>query len=423
MSLYFTLTSGKLLLKYTTNVKNNIHMSKSKVLGSTLIIAGTTIGAGMLALPLASAGIGFSTSLTIMAILWALMAYTALMMVELHQHASSDATLHTLAKQILGTKGKYLASFAMLFLFYSLCAAYIAGGGSQFNQRLQQWFDLKLSAASGTVIFTLLVASIVVIGTATVDKVNRVLFTLKLVAMASVLFFLAPNVTQSYLLSMPIQQGLIVAAIPVIFTSFGFHGSIPAIVRYLDGDTPSLRKAIVIGSAIPLVIYILWQLVTLGVVSQADLIENQGLAALITTLSATVQQNGIGNTISLFADLALLTSFLGVSLGLFEFLGDSLSKQRKSRVITGLITFTPPMGFALFYPQGFIMALGYAAIALAILAIFLPVMMIRKVRSTAQVGAYQVGGGNLGLILCMAAGILIVSAQILITIGILPALG
>ncbi|EGU33259.1 tyrosine-specific transport protein [Vibrio sp. N418] len=398
-------------------------MSKSKVLGSTLIIAGTTIGAGMLALPLASAGIGFSTSLTIMAALWALMAYTALIMVELHQHASSDATLHTLAKQILGKKGKYLASFAMLFLFYSLCAAYIAGGGSQFNQRLDQWFDLKLSAASGTVIFTLLVASIVVIGTATVDKVNRVLFTLKLVAMATVLLFLAPNVTQSYLLSMPIQQGLIVAAIPVIFTSFGFHGSIPAIVRYLDGDTPALKKAIVIGSAIPLVIYIFWQLVTLGVVSQSELVDNQGLTALISTLSATVQQNNIANIIGLFADLALLTSFLGVSLGLFEFLGDSINKKKNSRVLTGLVTFTPPMCFALFYPQGFIMALGYAAIALAILAIFLPVVMIHKVRRTEHNAPYQVGGGNLGLMVCTGAGVMIVSAQILITIGILPALG
>lgn len=414
---------SRALLLHTPNVKNIIQMSKSKVLGSTLIIAGTTIGAGMLALPLASAGIGFSTSLTIMAALWALMAYTALMMVELHQHASSDATLHTLAKQILGRKGKYLASFAMLFLFYSLCAAYIAGGGTQFNQRLDQWFDLKLSAASGTVIFTLLVASIVVIGTATVDKVNRILFTLKLVAMATVLLFLAPNVTQSYLLSMPIQQGLIVAAIPVIFTSFGFHGSIPAIVRYLDGDTPALKKAIVIGSAIPLVIYIFWQLVTLGVVSQSELVDNQGLAALIATLSATVQQNNIGHIIGLFADLALLTSFLGVSLGLFEFLGDSLRKEKSSRMLTGLVTFTPPMCFALFYPQGFIMALGYAAIALAILAIFLPVVMIHKVRRTAHKAPYQVGGGNLGLIICVGAGVMIVSAQVLITIGILPALG
>ena len=102
-------------------------MSRSKVFGSTLIIAGTTIGAGMLSLPLASAGIGFSTSIIIMLSLWALMAFTALLMLELHQHAESSATLHTLAKQILGPKGKWVASFAMLFLFYSLCAAYIAG--------------------------------------------------------------------------------------------------------------------------------------------------------------------------------------------------------------------------------------------------------------------------------------------------------
>ncbi|MBA5764406.1 amino acid permease [Vibrio sp. 404] len=398
-------------------------MNKSKVMGSTLIIAGTTIGAGMLALPLASAGIGFSTSLIIMLCLWALMAYTALMMVELHQHADSQATLHTLALQILGKRGKWLASLSMLFLFYSLCAAYIAGGGAQFGQRIQQWTGLDISGQTGTVIFTVLVAAIVVIGTATVDKVNRVLFTLKLVAMASVLLFLAPNVTQSYLLSMPIEQGLIVAAIPVIFTSFGFHGSIPAIVRYLDGDTPSLRKAILVGSAIPLVIYIFWQIVTLGVVSQPELLDNQGLTALIAQLSTTVQQSNISHAIALFADLALLTSFLGVSLGLFEFLGDSMNKTHSSRLITGAVTFIPPMGFALFYPQGFITALGYAAIALAVLAIFLPVIMIIKARVTYEPAEYQVPGGRAGIALSTLAGVLIITAQLFITAGVLPALG
>ncbi len=392
-------------------------------MGSTLIIAGTTIGAGMLALPLASAGIGFSTSLVIMLVLWALMAYTALMMIELHQHADSQATLHTLAMQILGKRGKWLASFAMMFLFYSLCAAYIAGGGAQFGERITQWSGIELSSSMGTVLFTIIVASVVVVGTAAVDKVNRVLFTLKLVAMASVLLFLAPNVTQSYLLTMPIEQGLIVAAIPVIFTSFGFHGSIPAIVRYLDGDTVSLRKAIVIGSAIPLIVYIFWQIVTLGVVSQTELLNNQGLSGLIGQLSTTVQQSNIAQVIGVFADLALLTSFLGVSLGLFEFLGDSMKQKHSSRVVTGLITFVPPMGFALFYPQGFITALGYAAIALAILAIFLPVVMVLKARQTYQIDGYQVAGGRFGVMACAGAGVVIVGAQLLITAGVLPALG
>ncbi|MGD8119088.1 aromatic amino acid transport family protein [Vibrio sp. TRT 29B02] len=400
-------------------------MNKSKVLGSTLIIAGTTIGAGMLALPLASAGIGFTTSLIIMIALWALMAYTALLMIEVHQHADQDATLHTLANQFLGIKGKWVASFAMMFLFYALCAAYIAGGGAQFAERIATFSGVEVSPTTSTVLFTLLVAAVVTIGTATVDKVNRVLFSIKIIAMVMVLTFLAPNVTESYLLSMPVEQGLVIAAIPVIFTSFGFHGSIPAIVNYLDGHTPSLRKAILIGSAIPLVIYVFWQVVTLGVVNQSQLLENQGLSSLISTLATTVHRSNLAQTIGIFADLALLTSFLGVSLGLFEFLGDKINKSGNggSRVLVGLVTFLPPMGFALFYPQGFIAALGYAAIALVVLAIFLPILMVKKARQQASTQSYQVLGGNVGLIATSCVGVVIVTAQVLITAGVLPSLG
>ncbi|AQM20886.1 MULTISPECIES: aromatic amino acid transport family protein [Vibrio] len=405
-------------------------MTQSKIFGSTLIIAGTTIGAGMLALPLASAGIGFGTSLLIMIALWALMAFTALLMVEIHQYADKDATLHTLAKQILGQKGKWVASFAMLFLFYSLCAAYIAGGGAQFTHRLTEFAGIEISNPLGTLLFTLLVALVVTIGTSTVDKVNRLLFAGKMVAMIIVLSFLAPNVSQSYLLSMPLEQGLIVAAIPVIFTSFGFHGSIPAIVNYLDGDTPSLRKAILIGSAIPLIIYIFWQIVTLGVVSQPQLVENSGLSALIVTLGQTVHQSNLSSIIGVFADLALLTSFLGVSLGLFEFMGDTIKKKNipLHRMAASVITYLPPLVFALFYPQGFIMALGYAAIALTILAIFLPIVMVIKVRSNQvfqpQGGTqYQVRGGKLALTMTATIGLMIVTSQIFISLGVLPALG
>ncbi|MCY9865163.1 aromatic amino acid transporter [Vibrio coralliirubri] len=407
-------------------------MNKSKVFGSTLIIAGTTIGAGMLALPLASAGIGFSTSLFLMLGLWALMAFTALLMVELHQFAESDATLHTLAHTILGTKGKWIASFAVMFLFYALCAAYIAGGGAQFNQRISDIAGIELNAQITTLLFTLLVAGIVTIGTHSVDKVNRVLFGLKLIAMVLVLSFLAPNITSQYLMSMPLQQGLIVAAIPVVFTSFGFHGSIPSIVRYLDGDVRSLRKVMIIGSALPLVIYVFWQSVTLGVISQEQLLSDTSLGALLVSLSQTVHQSNLSVIVGVFADLALLTSFIGVSLGLFEFMGDSLSKKlgNAKRVKTAAITFLPPLGFALFYPQGFIMALGYAAIALSVLAILLPTVMVYKVRYTdfsvkpqSAEASYQVLGGSKALFLAGSVGVFIIAIQVLISVGLLPSLG
>ncbi|HBV76094.1 MULTISPECIES: aromatic amino acid transport family protein [Vibrio] len=401
-------------------------MSSSKILGSTLIIAGTTIGAGMLALPIASAGLGFSTSLIIMIGMWALMAYTALLMLELHQHADYDATLHSLAKQFLGDKGKWVATFAMLFLFYALCAAYIAGGGGQFNDKLHNWFAIDVSNGVGTLIFTILIAAIVTFGTSSVDRVNRVLFTCKLIAMAVMLFFLTPNIQAVHLLNMPLEKGLIVAALPVIFTSFGFHGSIPAVVRYLNLDMKALKKVMVFGSLLPLVVYILWQLATLGVVDQSTLSQAGDVTALVGTLSQVIHSSAISQVVSVFADLALITSFLGVSLGLFEFLGDSLNKNQSKggRVGIALVTFVPPLCFALFYPQGFIMALGYAAIALAILAILLPVTMVMKSRVQHQdKQAFTVSGGTPALMLTLTAGIVIIVLQVMISLGVLPAIG
>ena len=402
-------------------------MTMNKTLGSTLIIAGTTIGAGMLALPLASAGLGFATATILMFGIWALMIYTALLMLEVHQHADQNATLHTLAHQLLGRKGQIIASFAMLFLFYSLCAAYIAGGGAQLNDKLNNWMGMHVGPQTGTIIFTLLIASVVSVGTHSVDMVNRILFALKIVALATMLFLLAPHVQGGHLVDMPVQKGLLLSALPVIFTSFGFHGSIPSIVRYVGLDMKALRKIMIVGSATPLMIYVFWQVASQGVLSQPDLMASTTLGTFIATLSQMLHNPMVSQSVSVFADLALATSFLGVSLGLFDFLSDSLKRgnQVKGRLQTALVTFVPPLGFALFYPQGFIMALGFAAIALVILAIFLPVAMVkaqRKQRPSSETD-YQVSGGSAALALVTGLGIMIISAQFLQMAGIIPAVG
>ncbi|WP_243641909.1 aromatic amino acid transport family protein [Vibrio sinensis] len=387
----------------------------SKVIGSGLIIAGTSIGAGMLSLPIVSAGLGFTISCFIMLALWALMTYTSLLMLEVHQHADSKATLHTLAKQFLGEKGKYIAGFAMLFLFYSLCSAYIAGGGSQLTERVRTVFSLEIHPGVGAVVFSIIVAGVVAIGTHLVDKVNRVLFALMMGAMVLVLMSLAPNISGGYLASMPIEHGLILTSLPVVFTSFGFHGSIPAIVAYLGGNTPNLKKSMYIGSCLPLAIYVLWLLCTLGVVSQVELTANPTLNALISSLSATLEDSQLSLFIGLFADLALITSFLGVSLGLFDFIRDTTNEKLKgNRALIAVITYFPPLCFALFYPEGFIMALGYAAIALVILALFLPVAMVIKARQIhTESHHYRVVGGNFVLGFVVLWGVVIILSQLL----------
>lgn len=388
-------------------------MNKNKLFGSMLIIAGTTIGAGMLALPIASAGLGFMVSTAVMVVIWAFMAYTALLMIEVHQFASKDATLHTLAYKLLGRKGQAVASFSMMFLFYALCAAYIAGGGEQVYEKLKMISD-DFPIQSGAIIFTLIIASVVTISTRSVDLLNRFFFIIKFIVLAFMLAFLFPFTSVEKLVHMPTSNALIFASLPVVFTSFGFHGSIPSIVKYIGKDIKALRFIMITGSALPLVVYILWQLVSHGTVSSSVLLENESLSAFIKALSLVVNNSSISALVSAFANLALATSFLGVSLGLFDFIQDVLSSKEKraSRVFASIVTFLPPLGFALFYPQGFIKALGFAAFALVILALFLPAAMVYKQRQSTNEG-YQVAGGNLGLVLVFLFGISIICVQIL----------
>jgi tyrosine-specific transport protein len=400
-------------------------MNKSKIFGSMLIIAGTTIGAGMLALPLASSGLGFGVASVIMLLIWSLMTYTALLMIEVHQFAPTDATLHTLAYKLLGRKGQVVASISMMFLFYALCAAYIAGGGEQLHSKLTNWFELDIPMQLGAILFTVLIGTVVAIGTHSVDMINRTLFSLKLIALAVMLFLLLPHVSVSNLVELPVHQGLVLASLPVIFTSFGFHGSIPSIVRYLGKDTKTLRWTIVVGSALPLFIYLLWLVASQGVLSQGDLMNSQSLNGFIGSLSRLLHDPMIANTVSIFADLALATSFLGVSLGLYDFLSDLLKRKATAghRVQVAIVTFIPPLGFAMFYPQGFITALGYAAFALVVLAIFLPVAMVVAQRKQQGVDGYRVKGGNTGLVIVTFAGVLIMLVQLLQMADLLPAVG
>lgn len=402
-------------------LRKDYNVEKSKLFGSMLIIAGTTIGAGMLALPMASSSLGFGVSTVIMIVIYFFMAYTALLMIELHQFAPQDATLHTLAYNLLGRKGQVVAGFSMMFLFYALCAAYIAGGGEQVYEKLKSFLNIDIPIQSGAILFTLLIALVVSSSTRSVDLLNRFLFVLKFLVLIVMLAFLFPYTSVENLVNLPIAQGLILSALPVIFTSFGFHGSIPSIVKYVGKDVKSLRWIMIVGSSLPLLVYLMWQLASQGALSQTILLNNHNLSAFITSLGSIAHNSYIGTIISIFANLALATSFLGVSLGLFDFISDLLSKNEKeaSRFVSSIVTFLPPLCFALFYPQGFIKALGFAAFALVILALFLPAAMVYKQRKIVDEG-YKVLGGNLGLLLVVLFGSLIVAVQLLQMFKILP---
>ncbi|WP_418357531.1 aromatic amino acid transport family protein [Shewanella basaltis] len=397
-----------------------------KTLGSISIVAGTAIGGGMLALPLATAALGIIPALMLLVVIWAISAYTSLLMLEINLRSGVGDNVHVITGKTLGKLGQLIQGGSFLSLLFALTMVYLMGGSSLLETRLEP-IGINMSNQVAVILFTVFFGGLIAVGVKWIDKISRILFTAMVLLLVIVVSFLLPDVNlmtalnnySTTVASGDALQQLWLAAIPVVFTSFGFHVCIATIVRYLDGDAISLRKVLLIGSTIPLVCYILWLLVTLGSLGGETVHSFGGsLPKLVAPLQGLVQSSVISQAIDLFANLALITSFLGVTMSLFDYVAE-LTRARDDvagRAKTWLITFVPPLLCALYYPDGFFQVLGFAAIPLVVMIIFLPIAMAIKQRAQ-DLGGYQVSGGIVALLLAGIAGVLIVFAQLMVALG------
>ena len=399
----------------------------NKTLGSTLITSGTMIGAGMLAMPLTSAGIGFTFTVVLLILLWILLTYSALLFVEVYQTAEHDAGIGTLAAQYFGRPGRIVATSVLMIFLYALLSAYVTGGGAILASTLPDFAAPDLKMKGSILAFTILFGVFVAIGTSFVDALNRFLFIAMIAALFIVLGLMIPEIKIDNLMAMPIDKALLISASPVFFTAFGFHGSIPCLNKYLEGDVKALRFSIIVGSAITLVGYILWQFSTHGVLSQTRFLEilNQDptLNGLIEAVRVITGSTIIAAIVKIFSALALITSFLGVALGLLECIEDLLKRAfniSANRLSLGFLTFLPPLLFAFFYPEGFILALGYAGQMFAFYAVVLPAALVWKARHQHPNLPYRVPGGSGVLLFVSILGTIIVCIPFLIKLGVLP---
>lgn len=384
---------------------------KNKVLGSILIIAGSCIGGGMLAMPIIAAGVGFTGIVSLLILIWITMCGSALLMVRVYNFNKPTDGFNTLTQKYLGTLGNRIAGFSLLFLIYGLTAAYMSGGGSILANFFKTIFKVSLDAHWAVLLFSVVFGGIVSISTRWIDVTTRVLFIIKLVFLTLLIFAFIPFIESDNLLNLPLEKGLVITSIPIIFTSFGFHGSIPSIVRYLGGDQRKIRLAFIWGSLLPLIIYLLWQFAVLGSLEQHTFLifleNNSGLDGLIDSIREMTHNPKINLFFNIFAATALGTSFLGVSVGLLDYYKDLLKQGSAIRIQikSSLLTFVPPLLFTLFYPKGFLVALSYAALAGVVLALVIPAFLYYK--------AMRIHHQKIGVLQYLLVGlILLVSASV-----------
>lgn len=351
-------------------------MSKfKKIFNASLLVAGTTIGAGMLALPIVTASSGFFPSLIVFFTCYLFMMATGLLLCEALVWYKGEFNLVSLSTMLLGKTGKWVSWILYLFLFYTLTVAYTAGGADI----LQVAFPIPKALAEA--LFIGFFAFFVMRGTRSVHGINQFLMVGMCVCYIALMYVGWGHVNFKNLDYANYSKALI--GLPVVFTSFSYQGIIPSLKTYLDGDIRDLKKAIIFGTTLPLIFYLVWQAFILGLIPHTLLEEANRLGkSAIFPLENRLDAPWIFHFGKLFAFFAITTSFLGVTLGLKDFLKDGLSiKGEDKKPLLFALTFLPPFLITQFSFNIFIKALGFAGgIGCALLLGLMPILMVWKGR-------------------------------------------
>ena len=398
-------------------------LEKGSVLGGILLIAGSCIGAGMLGLPIATGVAGFFPSLCMFAIACFVMTFSGLFIVEVHQWFSGKVHFSTMVRTLLGPFGNALCWLSYLFLFYAILVAYISLSGKHFASLLHRFLDIPISDWVGSLIFVSFFGWMIYLGTRMVDMTNRLLMIFKIGIFISLLLVCAPFVQGDLLTVVDVKYSLF--SLPILIISFGFQNVIPTLSHYLNENTARVRQAIVGGSLFVLLVYLLWEIIALGI------IPIEGTNGIVATyhqgadaaqsLSRVLQLPTIALLAEGLALFAILTSFLAQSITLVHFLEDGfkLPARKRENIALCFLTLLPPLVMAALDPQIFFKAMNFAGGICAILLFgILPPLMIWVGRYHKKYRAsYQVFGGKVTPVVLLLFSLFILFYQLTQTFG------
>jgi tyrosine-specific transport protein len=210
-------------------------------------------------------------------------------------------------------------------------------------------------------------------------------------------------------------------ALPILFTAFTYQVIIPTLMTYMERNVRKIRLAIVLGSSIPLLIYLVWEFLILGIVPPdgANGLKEAALLGqnAVSPLKHFVKSEWILTFSHWFAFFALTTSFIPLALSFFDFLADGLKwkKTGSHKLALCALVFGIPTFIAILYPNIFLVALGYAGgISCAFLFGLMPPVMAWVGRYIKRYpdNVHQLPGGKPVLIALMLFASLILICEV-----------
>ncbi|KAM5584790.1 hypothetical protein ABKV19_004248 [Rosa sericea] len=324
---------------------------------AVFLVAGTTVGAGILAIPAVTQESGFLASAITCIFCWVYMVVTGLLIAEVNvntmsQLGSGGVSLVSMAMRTVGNLGVQIVCWTYIFIHYALLVAYVA----RSSEILTNFVGIPLWESA--TLFSLVLGGICYFGSPRfIGAVNGVMVIGIIISFAALVAVASEYLQLSALLKANFQA--VPMSIPIIVLSFVYQNVVPVLCTDLEGDLSKVRTSIVLGTSIPLILFLVWDAVILGTITNVEM----GTGKIMDPLQLLQSTNAaVGPIVEVFSIFAIATSYIGFVLGLCDFLSDllKLPAGRSRPVLPYLLTLIPPVVLSLLDPDIFFKALDFA---------------------------------------------------------------
>ncbi|MDJ0617360.1 MAG: aromatic amino acid transport family protein [Calothrix sp. MO_192.B10] len=398
---------------------NQLSHQPGSIWGNIALVAGTTVGAGILALPAVTLPSGVVPSTTLLIGVWVYTLLSGLLIAEvtlntMRLNGKPSSNLLWMVANTLGKPMAVIAAVAYLFLHYALLIAYVSQGGEIIASSLSQWGINDVPGWAGSIAFTSIFGGMMYVGKdRLIEKVNGVLVG---IVIASFIGLLLLGATQIHPEQLQFQDWAALSpAVSVMLVAMFYHNVVPVVVTQLEGDALKIRQAIIIGSLIPLIMFLAWNAVIFGSVSHDTI---QGVFDPLVFLRQGNAGEWLGILISIFSEFAIATSFIGFVYGLLDFFssisqGVSSNPSSRGLPLISLVLF-PSLSLGTLQPSIFFTALDYAGTySISVLGGIIPALMSWQQRKVSILNQPLVPGGKVTLVMMIIIALVIIFRQIL----------
>lgn len=394
----------------------------ASLLDAGALVAGTTVGAGILALPQATYPAGFVPGCCVLVTSWVFMSISGLLIAETTTSAICDTKrpglgLLATTSEALGPKAAGAAGLAYAFIHYALLVAYMAQGGALLLEA-----GGMASSPFGALLFVAVFGSIVALGPPRfVELINSALVGVVVISFVALACLALPEADFARLAARPSDWGAAFAAAPIAVLAGVYHNVVPVLVTRFRGNREKLRAVILGGSAAPTLMFLIWNTIVCATINPAS---GRGLDPVAQLRQGTSDDSGLGACIAVFSLAAIVTSFFGFYFGLRSYICDILNVAEDpldpntkpppavDASIDAAILF-PPLAIASVNPNIFLKALDVAGtFGITTLFLIIPAAIAWKQRNDLSNAAEKVlpfvPGGNATLYIVIIAASVIV---------------